>query len=96
MDAVLEDKAKSAITNAGRMKPGNAEIAIRGTARQFNLDPTELGREVAAIVARSAGIELAESCDALTTALFLLNAAHPAFQAQNVDPEQDTGSVPRA
>lgn len=97
MQAVLEDKANLAITSAGRMKPGNAEIAIRGTAKQFNLDPADLSREVAAIVARSASMELLESRDPLALAIGLLNAAHPdARQARECENEQDAPSAPRA
>lgn len=97
MQAVLEDKAKLAIAGAARMRPGNAEIAIQGTAKQFNLTPADLGREVAAIVARSASMELIESRDPLALAVGLLNAAHPlARQAQPDETEQDAGPAPRA
>jgi len=97
MQAVLEDKAKLAIAGAARMKPGNAEIAIQGTAKQFNLNPADLGREVAAIVARSASMELVESRDPLALAVGLLNAAHPeARQAQPDEAEQDASPAPRA
>ena len=97
MQAVLEDKAKLAIAGAARMKPGNAEIAIQGTAKQFNLTPAELGREVAAIVARSASMELVKSRDPLALAVGLLNAAHPAArQAQPDEAEQDAAPAPRA
>lgn len=97
MQAVLEDKAKLAIAGAARMKPGNAEIAIQGTAKQFNLTPAELGREVAAIVARSASMELVESRDPLALAVGLLNAAHPAARKSLPDEtEQDAAPAPRA
>ncbi|KWT97724.1 hypothetical protein APY03_1276 [Variovorax sp. WDL1] len=97
MQAVLEDKAKLAIAGAARMKPGNAEIAIQGTARQFNLDPASLGREVAALVARSASMELLESRDPLALAIGLLNAAHPAAcQAREGENEQAASAAPRA
>lgn len=97
MQAVLEDKAKLAIAGAARMKPGNAEIAIQGTAKQFNLSPVELGREVAAIVARSASMELVESRDPLALAVGLLNAAHPIVcQAHEDEAEQDAAPAPRA
>lgn len=97
MQAVLEDKAKLAIAGAARMKPGNAEIAIQGTARQFNLTPADLGREVAAIVARSASMELIETREPLALAVGLLNAAHPAArQSQPNDSEQDALAEPAA
>ena len=97
MQAVLEDKAKLAIAGAARMKPGNAEIAIHGTAKQFNLNPAELAREVAEIVARSASMEHIESRDPLALAVGLLNAAYPAArQAQDDGSEQDTAPAPRA
>lgn len=89
MQAVLEDKAKLAIAGAARMKPGNAEIAIMGTAKQFNLTPAELGREVAAIVARSASMELIETRDTFALAVGLLNAAHPEARKSQPDDADD-------
>lgn len=97
MQAVLEDKAKLAIAGAARMKPGNAEIAIQGTAKQFNLTPAELGRGVATIVARSASMEFIESRDPFALAVSMLNAVHPAARpVQHDEPEQDAAPAPRA
>ncbi|WP_162590373.1 hypothetical protein [Variovorax sp. RA8] len=97
MQAVLEDKAKLAIAGAARMKPGNAEIAIRGTAKQFNLPPAELGRGVATIVARSASMEFIESRDPFALAVSMLNAVHPAAgQVQHDETVQDAPAAPRA
>lgn len=97
MQAVLEDKAKLAIAGAARMKPGNAEIAIQGTAKQFNINPADLAREVAAMVAHSATMELIESRDPISLAVGLLNAVHPAArQAQDDGSEQHTAPAPCA
>lgn len=100
MQAVLHDKATLAIANAGKMKPGNAEIAILGTAKQFGLEESALSREVATIVARSASLELIESRDPLALAVGLLNATHPANRAAHdqapEETEEDAAPAPRA
>lgn len=100
MQAVLRDKAILAIEGAAKMRPGNAEIAILGTARQFGLEEAVLSREIAKIVAQSAGLELIETREPIKLAVDLLNAAHPFMRAAQEqvpeEAEEDAAPAPRA
>jgi hypothetical protein len=84
MQAVLADKAALAIQSARRMRAGNAQIAIEGTAQQFNLERDVLATEVLAQLAAE-GSEIApDARDPVARAIDALNAAHPDAIAHDV------------